>query len=38
VKGPSVIAQLRTSTGKCWGAVFSTSAKNDTLQFVGKSD
>jgi hypothetical protein len=37
-KSPSVVAQLRTSSGKCWGAGFSTDVKNETLRFVGKSD
>ena len=37
-KSPSVVAQLRTSSGKCWGAAFSTDVKNETLRFVGKSD
>jgi cysteine-rich repeat protein len=37
-KDPSVTAQLRTSSGKCWGAVFSTDKRNDLRKFDAKSD
>jgi CSLREA domain-containing protein len=35
---PGVVAQLRTSEGKCWGASFSTARRNDASQFQAKSD
>jgi hypothetical protein len=37
-RSPSVVAEVRTSDGACWGAVFSTAAKNDGRQFSAKSD
>lgn len=37
-KNPSVIVQLRTSSGKCWGGEFSTFRRNDTLKFDARSD
>jgi photosystem II stability/assembly factor-like uncharacterized protein len=37
-KSPSVVAQLRTSDGACWGATFSTATKNDSHQFTARSD
>ena len=33
-----VVAQLRTSSGACWGATFSTAIHNDTAIFKAKSD
>jgi hypothetical protein len=35
---PSVLAQVRASTGKCWGAVFSSPTRNDAREFVATSD
>jgi hypothetical protein len=37
-KAPRVSAEVRTSTGQCFGARFSTAKKNDTTQFNAKSD
>jgi hypothetical protein len=37
-QSPKVIAQLRASNGKCWGAEFSTAIRNDGAQFKAKSD
>ncbi len=37
-KNPRVLAQLRTSTGACWGASFSTATENFALAFKAKSD
>ncbi|HLK11005.1 MAG TPA: hypothetical protein VKW76_06460 [Candidatus Binatia bacterium] len=37
-KNPRVVAQLRTSTGACWGASFSTATKNFAAEFKAKSD
>ena len=36
-QSPSVVAQLRTSSGNCWGAVFDTAVRNDAVHFVAKS-
>ena len=33
-----VVAQVRTSTGQCWGATFSTATKNTATKFSAKSD
>ncbi len=38
VKSPSVVAELRTSDGACWGATFSSPTKNDAIQFNARSD
>jgi hypothetical protein len=38
VQNPSVVAQLRTSSGKCWGATFSSSLDNGTLRFKSRAD
>ena len=35
---PSVVAQLKTSLGTCWGATFSTSTVNTATEFKSKSD
>jgi hypothetical protein len=35
---PSVIAQLKTSLGACWGATFSTPTVNTATEFTAKSD
>ncbi len=35
---PNVVAQLRTSDGRCWGATFSAPKKNDAKQFSAKSN
>ncbi len=35
---PNVVAQLRNSAGKCWGASFSTAIKNTTGAFKARSD
>lgn len=37
-KSPRVVAQVRTSTGQCWGATFSTATKNTATKFTAKSD
>jgi hypothetical protein len=37
-KNPRVVAQFKTSLGRCWGATFSNATKNTTTQFLGKSD
>ncbi|MGH7894038.1 MAG: hypothetical protein ACREQL_05170 [Candidatus Binatia bacterium] len=34
----NVVAQLRTSDGRCWGATFASPAKNDATQFSAKSN
>jgi cysteine-rich repeat protein len=35
---PSVVAQLKTSLGACWGATFSTPTVNMATEFKAKSD
>jgi hypothetical protein len=36
---PAVVAQLRTTTGSCWGATFSTAIKrNDATGFIASSE
>ena len=35
---PSVVAQVRSSDGQCYGAVFSSPTKNDTQGYRAKSD
>jgi hypothetical protein len=35
---PSVVAQFKTSDGRCWGATFSTAMKNAATEFKAKSD
>ena len=36
---PAVVAQLRTTTGACWGATFSTGIKrNDATGFIASSE
>jgi hypothetical protein len=35
---PSVVAQFKTSAGKCFGATFSTPTVNTATEFKGKSD
>jgi hypothetical protein len=35
---PSVVAQVRSSDGQCYGAVFSTPSKNDGITYRAKSD
>ena len=37
-QSPRVVAQVRTSTGQCWGATFSTATKNTATKFTAKSD
>ena len=37
-QSPRVVAQVRTSTGQCWGATFSTATKNTATKFSAKSD
>jgi hypothetical protein len=37
-KAPRVVAQFRTSLGKCWGATFSTAIKNTATEFKAKSE
>jgi hypothetical protein len=37
-KSPRVVAPVRSSTGQCWGASFSTATKNTTTKFTAKSD
>jgi len=38
LQNPSVVAQLKTSSGACWGATFSTPTVNTAAQFEAKSD
>lgn len=35
---PSVVAQLKTSLGTCWGATFATPTLNTATEFKAKSD
>jgi hypothetical protein len=35
---PSVVVQLKTSLGTCWGATFSTPTVNTATKFKAKSD
>jgi len=35
---PSVVAQVKTSVGTCWGATFSTPTVNTATEFKAKSD
>ena len=35
---PAVVAQIRWNSGQCWGATFSSAARNDAAQFTAKSD
>jgi hypothetical protein len=35
---PSVVAQLKTSGGTCWGAAFSNPTMNTLTEFKAKSD
>jgi len=35
---PSVVAQVKTSLGTCWGATFSTPTVNTAAEFKAKSD
>lgn len=37
-KDPSVLAQMRWASGRCWSATFSTALKSDAAKFVAKSD
>jgi hypothetical protein len=37
-KSPSVVAELRTSDGACWGATFSSALRSDAERFTAKSD
>jgi hypothetical protein len=37
-KSPSVVAEVRSSDGACWGATFSTALKNVTGSFSARSD
>lgn len=37
-QNPSVVAQLRTSSGKCWGATFTAPGVNVDGQFSDRSD
>ena len=37
-KAPRVVAQFKTSLGKCWGATFSTAIKNTATKFKAKSE
>ena len=37
-QSPSVVVQLKTSSGACWGATFSTRAVNTATEFKAKSD
>jgi len=35
---PGLVAQVRSSDGQCYGAVFSTSVQNDGHAFKARSD
>jgi len=37
-QNPSVVAQLKTSFGACWGATFSTPTVNTATEFKARSD
>jgi len=37
-KSPSVVAEVRTSDGACWGATFSSALKNTSERFTARSD
>jgi hypothetical protein len=37
-QSPTVVAQLRTAAGRCWGASFPSAKRNDTQQYVARSE